>query len=37
MICQAYDLYARGIAGANQSLAELRKNPEFVKFVKVCQ
>ncbi|VDH97352.1 regulator of G-protein signalling 3 [Mytilus galloprovincialis] len=34
MICQAYDLYARGIAGANQSLAELRKNPEFVKFVK---
>lgn len=37
MICQAYDLYARGLAGANQVLSEVRKSPEFVKFIKVRQ
>lgn len=37
MLCQAYDLYARGLAGANQVLSEVRKSPEFVKFIKVCQ
>lgn len=37
MICQAYDLYARGLAGANLVLSEVRKSPEFVKFIKEPQ
>ncbi|XP_045191341.2 uncharacterized protein LOC123548240 [Mercenaria mercenaria] len=34
MLCQAYDLYAKGISAANQLLSELRRNEDFVRFVR---
>lgn len=34
MLCQAYDLYAKGISAANQLLSELRRCEDFVRFVK---
>ena len=34
MLCQAYDLYAKGISTANHLLSELRKNEDFVRFVR---
>jgi regulator of G-protein signaling 3 len=34
MLCQAYDLYAKGISTANHLLSELRRNEDFVRFVR---
>ncbi|WAR30627.1 RGS3-like protein [Mya arenaria] len=34
MLCQAYDLYAKGISAGNQLLSDLRRNDDFVRFVR---
>lgn len=33
MLCQAYDLYAKGISNANLVLSDLRRCEDFVRFV----
>ena len=33
MLCQAYDLYAKGLQQANQVLSDLQKSPDFVRFI----
>ena len=33
MLCQAYDLYAKGISNANHVLSDLRRCEDFVRFV----
>ncbi|XP_069120607.1 uncharacterized protein [Argopecten irradians] len=34
MLCQAYDLYAKGLDEANNVLSDLRSNTDFMKFLK---
>ena len=34
MLCQAYDLYAKGLQQANQVLSELQQTGDFRRFVK---
>ncbi|XP_052222379.1 uncharacterized protein LOC127838592 isoform X1 [Dreissena polymorpha] len=36
MLCQAYDLYAKGISAANQLLSDLRRSEDFVRFISVA-
>ena len=33
MLCQAYDLYAKGLQQANQVLSDLQKTEDFMRFV----
>ena len=33
MLCQAYDLYAKGVSKANKILSDLQLNEDFMKFV----
>ncbi|KAK3593735.1 hypothetical protein CHS0354_013632 [Potamilus streckersoni] len=33
MLCQAYELYAKGISEANKLLSDLRKSEDFIKFL----
>ena len=33
MLCQAYDLYAKGVSKANQILSDLQHNEDFMKFI----
>ncbi|ESO85945.1 hypothetical protein LOTGIDRAFT_167700 [Lottia gigantea] len=34
MLCQAYEIYANGLSNANAVLSDLKRNPDFVRFVK---
>ena len=37
MLCQAYDLYAKGLQQANQVLSDLQKSEDFVRFIQDSQ
>ncbi|KAK6196036.1 hypothetical protein SNE40_001339 [Patella caerulea] len=34
MLCQAYEIYAQGLSNANGVLSGLKRNPDFMRFVK---